>query len=127
MKKEPLLKALKYAFIPTLLLIVVTLLTTLSFEKTYQFFMSPNSNIVRLCVIIIEVFLFYFLYVKYNKEQVLKDAINDKNLTRGETIKDSYTWASNFFSHDSYGDTYTLFKTEDRDVIVIKRNFKSDL
>lgn len=127
MKKEPLLKALKYAFIPTLLLIIVTLLTTLSFEKTYQFFMSPDSNVVRFCVIIIEAFLFYFLYVKYDKEQVLKDAINDKNLKQGEVLKDEYTWVKNLFLHNSYSDKYTIFKTEDRDVIVIKRNFKLDL
>ena len=126
MKKEPLLKALKYAFIPTLLLIVITLLTTLSFEKTYQFFMSPDSSITRLCVILIEAFLFYFLYDKYNKEQILKDAMSDKNI-RVREEKDRYTDLYELFPHNTYGDTYTIFETRNRDIVVIKRNFKLDL
>lgn len=126
MKKEPLLKALKYAFIPTLLLIVITLLTTLSFEKTYQFFMSPDSSITRLCIIIIEALLFYFLYVKYDKERILKDAISDKNTHIGEE-KSRYINLYELFPHNTYSDKYTIFETGNRDIVVIKRNFKLDL
>lgn len=126
MKKEPLLKALKYAFIPSLVFIIVTLLTTLSVEKTYQFFMSPDSNITRLSVLIIEGFLLYHLYTKYHKEQAIKDAQNDKNITRSETV-DRHCDVYKLFPHQKYNDDYTVFDTENKDIKVIKRNYKLDL
>lgn len=126
MKKEPLLKALKYAFIPSLVFIIVTLLTTLSVEKTYQFFMSPDSNVTRLSVLIIEGFLLYHLYTKYSKEQVVKEASNDIGLTRSKTVE-RYCDVYKLFPHSNYNDDYTVFDTENKDIKVIKRNYKLDL
>lgn len=126
MKKQPLLKALKYAFIPSLVFIVVTLLTTLSVEKTYQFFMSPDSNITRLSVLLIEGFILYHLYTKYNKEEIIKNASNDKGITKSKEVgryKDVYE----LFPNSNYNDTYTVFDTEHKDIKVIKRNFKLDI
>ena len=126
MKKEPLLKALKYAFIPSLVFIIVTLLTTLSVEKTYQFFMSPDSNITRLSVLVVEGFLLYHLYTKYSKEQILKDAQNDKNIKLSKTVE-RYCDVYELFLHSNYNDDYTVFDTENKDIKVIKRNYKLDL
>ena len=126
MKKEPLLKALKYAFIPSLVFIIVTLLTTLSVEKTYQFFMSSDSNITRLSVLLIEGFILYYLYTKYNKEEIVKDASNDIGLTHSKTV-DRYKDVCELFPHNNYNDVYTIFDTENKDIKVIKRNFKLDI
>ena len=120
MKKEPLLKALKYAFIPTVLAVVITLLTTLSFEATYQFFLSPDSSIARFFIIVIEGVLFYYLYDKYNKEYVIKNAVGKEGGAQKEVER--YTDIKDCFTNTHFNDTYTIFDTGHKDVKVIKRN-----
>ena len=120
MEKEPLLKALKYAFIPTVLAVVITLLTTLSFEATYQFFLSPDSSIARFFIIVIEGLLFYYLYDKYNEEFILKNAVvKEENVQRKA---DGYSSIKEFFENYTYDDTFTIFDTEHKNIKIIKRN-----
>lgn len=125
MKKEPLLKALKYAFIPTVLAVVITLLTTLSLEATYKFFLSPDSFIVRFFIIVIEGVLFYYLYDKYNKELIIKNTVGKEGGIQRET--DGYSSIRNLFKNSTYGDTYTIFTTEHKNIKVIKRNHNLSL
>lgn len=120
MKKEPLLKALKYAFIPTVLAVVITLLTTLSLETTYRFFLSPDSLIVRFFIIVIESAFFFYLYNKYNEDYIIKNAVC-KERSLKKTV-DRYTDIRNCFTETQYGDSFTIFDTEYEDIKVIKRN-----
>lgn len=119
MKKEPLLKALKYAFIPTVLAVVITLLTTLSLETTYKFFLSPDSLIVRFFIIVIESAFFFYLYNKYNEDYIIKNAVCKE---RSLKTVDRYTDIKNCFTETQYGDSFTIFDTEYEDIKVIKRN-----
>ena len=62
-------KALKLCFIPTLIMFIGMLIYTLSFQETmYNFFSNSRiSRYFRLWIMIIEIFVFVVLYVRYSK------------------------------------------------------------
>ena len=66
---KALYKALRLCFIPTLMLFIGMLIYTLSFEETIYYFISKTERArkFRLWLIIIEIFVFVVLYLKYSK------------------------------------------------------------
>ena len=77
------IKAAYYAFsrmlLPTITIIGLILLSTLSIETTFGFLMQKTwlSGILRVALLAIELVWFYYLYVKKSEEIALEESLSN--------------------------------------------------
>lgn len=117
-------KALGFAFLPTLLVIVVAMFATLSFTSVFEFLLSDSgwAIVLRIILLIVEVGLVWGLYEHYSKREEIKkviDEIDDDSLYRkiGKE-KEVYELFNDSFSSNPF--TYKARKISSN-IIILKK------
>lgn len=121
-------KALGFAFLPTLLVIIVAMFATLSFTSVFELLLSDSwwAILLRIVLLVIEVGIVYFMYDYYLTQEKTKKAIGDaiqqdsdwESTSGGQRIGYIGTW------NDSYRDSYAT-KRINKDLYLVKRTQNS--
>lgn len=132
MNGKILLKAMKFSLLPTLLTFTLLFLGFMSFEKAFNFLTANDgwSIFVRISLFIAEIILISVMYGIYKEEEEI-NKLKKINDVPSDTIDEKYVeyseWLGNsFFSNGEYKSSYSYksYKTENDDIIIIKRNPK---
>lgn len=121
MKLTAFMRAIKFACLPTLSLLVLLFFGFFSISKTIEFISSDHTLaiIVRVIAVIAEIILVWLMYEKYLEEEILKSNHSDiKNSGyKIDKYKSIYQLVNNWNSNDKY----ELFDTPDGNIKIIKR------
>lgn len=119
MNTVALTKALRFACLPTLSLLILLFFAFFDFGRTLEFISStePLAVVLRIVAFGGEVILVYFMYTKYLREEAIKGGgkVNSERYIRDSSyIRDiKVSWGSN--------DSYSVQDTEDSNVVLIIR------
>lgn len=118
-----LLKALKFACLPTLSVLVLLICGFFSITKAIAWISSDQgfAITIRVLLVIAEIALIWYMYSLYVEEEKLKKMLEgeDISLTPIRTTYDKYLY--NMFNDASHNDTYQYFHTSDQNVKLVKR------
>lgn len=114
-------QALRYAFLPTMIVLFLLCLGFFSINNAVNFLISNNglAITVRLFLAIAELTLIYFLYRYYEKKGIINSGVptNENN----KTHVSSYTHIRDIKEGWKAADTYYWYPTANPNVIVIER------
>jgi hypothetical protein len=122
MKTKYLLQSLKFAFLPTICVLILLFFGFFDISETIKFISSNNgfAIMLRVALIVAEITLVYIMYGHYEKKDLRHKAINDPEKSTGETLyydTSIYRLDSDWSSNDKY----VKYRTQDDDVIIIER------
>lgn len=122
MKTKYLFKALKFACLPTLSVLILLFFGFFSISKTIDFISSDSgwAIFLRVLLVLLELALVIIMYHHYKDTDFDKQEIPNMCATEG---KERYRSLGLYelFSDCNNGDKYYSYKTEENNVIVIKR------
>ena len=117
------LKAIYYAlsrmFLPTLSVILLSLMWSLSPSKTFSFLLSENTwaGVIRIVLLIAEMFWFYYLYTSFLENEELNEGI--KEVESKGTL--DYYAVENFVKTNSpRNQAYNVKYLKNQNVFIIK-------
>lgn len=121
MNIKVLAKALRFACIPTLSVIVLLFCGFFSISKTIDFLQSNNGWAIALRIILAigEITLIVVMYRQYLKEDIKENALN--KYKRTETKQVSYHNSIREILKGKDDDYYYIFDTEDSNIKIIER------
>lgn len=130
MNKTALFKALRFAFLPTAVVLLLMMFGFFSITKVFDFISSSHGGAIaiRILLFVLETVLIVVMYHYYLKKLIFEGAIKNPEL---EMISGTYQSSSEYIRHlfkdGSSSDKYTKYTTKDDNIIVIKRTPKINL
>lgn len=123
MNMTALTKALKFACLPTLSLLLLLFFAFFSISKTIEFISSNDGLAITLRIVafVAEVALIVYYYTVYAKEEVLKGNTTKSRKSSISSHSDIYDIKSNW----DRGDKYFIHETDSSDVVYVERVPKS--
>lgn len=119
--KKALLKAFGFLFLPTAILLVVLLIITFDFQLFVSLLLgkSAGAYVLRIVLLTAEIVLAYFMYRKYLKEEVFKNAKLEHNtyIQSFKALSDPYLYRVLNCDTDKDISVYT---TDDPSIRLIK-------
>lgn len=114
---KALLKALSSLFIPTISVCIFTFFLVLDINKLINIIFGPNiySILIRLVILLMELFLFYKMYKYYESKEIMNKII--------QNIKDPETFSKNL--NDIYSQNITIDRYNDITISGWNENTKS--
>lgn len=118
-----LFRALKFACIPTLSVLVILFFGFFSINETLAFISSNNgwAIFIRIACMIGELVLIAYFYEKYRREEILTKYERTGNKYKIYHHTDAYQ----LFKDQDYKDyKYYSYETADSDIMIIEREYK---
>ena len=127
MNRKALFMALRFAFLPTAVVILLMMFGLFSITKVFEFISSSHGGAIaiRIALFILEVGLIVFMYEYYKKKLIFEGTIKEplSNKNNGKSI--SYSeYARDLFRSGNSSDGYTKYTTEDPNLVIIERKPK---
>lgn len=116
------LKAVYYAlsrmFLPTLSVVIIALMWTLSPTKTFDFILSDHfwAGVLRIVLLLAEMFWFYYLYDIFISDEELNKEINE--LECG--ILNSYEAYEYIRNRTNNRDVFSVKQVKDKNTFIVK-------
>ena len=100
-------KAIYYAFsrmlLPTITVIILALFWSLSPVETFSWILSQNvwAKVLRVILLIAEIFWFYFLYTKYLENKGLENELTTEDFSGNYRSSDLADYVRSFNSYET--------------------------
>lgn len=130
MNYKALIKALQFACIPTISVLILLCFGFFSITKVLDFISSDNPLAIALRIIlfIAEILLIWWMYDKYNTEDIRNSLLNNEN---NNLVTKSFTYSTyigSAFPNSNHNDSdyrYISYHTENKNRILIEKVLKS--
>lgn len=129
MNYKNLYKAMRFMFLPTLVMFSLLLVGFWSVAGFWNFITSdsPGAVIVRVALFTIEIMVVAMMYLEYQKDDEIRNTASGIIGESGDNIKthektiEKNSAICNAFTEINYGDTVQIFSTTNPNIKVIKR------
>lgn len=120
-----LFKALRFACLPTLSVLVLLFFAFFDIGKTIAFISSDNAAaiILRICLVLAEIALIIIMYNEYEKKDLIENPWNHIKSKRPSSLTYT-TYVSDLRGDWARSDNYEAFGTSDDDYILVHRKPK---
>ena len=122
-RKSSVLKALTYAFVPSLLIYLLMSVSMFSFVKAWDILTSSNglSIFARTVMFLMEIGVIMYLYNHYSKIEMVNGLKTiDKDSLRFSRVA-RHTSVESFFTDFNYGTDNVKFHTYNKNYVILKR------
>jgi hypothetical protein len=126
MNKTALFKALRFAFLPTAVVLLLMMFGFFSVTKVFEYISSNHGGAIaiRIILFILESALIYGMYEYYVKQLNLENVKKNYKQADGSVSVGYSTWTRDLFDDGKSENKYLKYKTEDPDVIIIQKKYK---
>ncbi len=129
MNIKSLLKALRFACVPTMAILALVFFAIFDIQKTVSFITSQDgwAVFIRIVSLVAELLIIAFMYVEYEKEESVNRVKSSiPNLNKDDSHDVGYhTSLYNLNAKWTSSDTYKAHYTNDSDIMIIVRTPKS--